>query len=154
MARLTEAGRGSRRGALLLHGWWGRPALRSLRVTFDLLAHGGGALGGAGVSFNYGPLDEDTALDESGGEHAGLAVALVRGATAVLEVRLRGALILSRPLGDAWPRRVWAPGEPLPDTATIRIDHFLANVRPSFPRWLGGKPQELDALLKQVEGAV
>ena len=56
--------------------------------------------------------------------------------------------------GSPAPRRMWAPGEPLPDTATIRIDHFLANVRPSFPRWLGGKPQELDALLKQVEGAV
>ena len=56
--------------------------------------------------------------------------------------------------GSPAPRRTGAPGEPLPDTATVRIDHFLANVRPSFPRWLGGKPQELDALLKQVEGAV
>jgi hypothetical protein len=56
--------------------------------------------------------------------------------------------------GSPAPRRMGAPGEPLPDTATVRIDHFLANVRPSFPRWLGGKPQELDALLKQVEGAV
>ena len=55
--------------------------------------------------------------------------------------------------GSPAPRRMGAPSEPLPDTATIRIDHFLANVRPSFPRWLGGKPQELDALLKQVEGA-
>ena len=33
------------------------------------------------------------------------------------------------------------------DTATIRIDKLIANLRPSFPRWAGGKPQDLDTLL-------
>ena len=72
--------------------------------------HGGhGGHGGRGVSFNYGPLNEGTSLDESGGEHDGLAVSLVRGASTALEVRLRGVLLLSRPIDNAWPRRVWSP---------------------------------------------
>ena len=106
---LTPAGASARRGALLLRAWERFPALRTLRVQFDLMAHGGGARGGRGVSFNYGPLDEQTPLDESGGEHRGLAVSFVRGASALLEVRLRGVLLLSRPIDDAWPRRVWSP---------------------------------------------
>ena len=41
------------------------------------------------------------------------------------------------------------PPPPPPENATVRIGSFLAAVRPAFPRWLGGKPQELDALLAQ-----
>ena len=86
-----------------------KPKPQPAPTQFDLMCHGGGKHGGRGVSFNYGPLDEHTPLDESGGEHLGLAVSFVRGPNTVLEVRLQGALLLSRPIDDAWPRRVWSP---------------------------------------------
>ena len=110
------------------------------------MCHGGGKYGGRGVSFNYGPLDEHTPLDESGGEHLGLAVSFVRGPNTVLEVRLQGALLLSRPIDDAWPRRVWSPvdiallddGGPRPATSiTVRISgiEILRDGELVLPDW-------------------
>ena len=110
------------------------------------MCHGGGKHGGRGVSFNYGPLDEHTPLDESGGEHLGLAVSFVRGPNTVLEVRLQGALLLSRPIDDAWPRRVWSPvdialldgGGPRPATSvTVRISgiEILRDGELVLPDW-------------------
>ena len=110
------------------------------------MCHGGGKLGGRGVSFNYGPLDEHTPLDESGGEHLGLSVSFVRGPNTVLEVRLHGMLLLSRPIDDAWPRRVWSPvaiallggAGPNPTTSiTVRISgaEILRDGELVLPDW-------------------
>lgn len=73
-----------------------------------------------------------------------------RPADDVREILVRGFAGAYKAKAVPWQTRKGAAGDvlaPPPDTATIRIDKLIANLRPSFPRWIAAKPQDLDTLL-------
>ena len=86
------------------------PALPYFEAVFDVLMLGAvSSGGGAGLSFNNGPIHHPELLDESGSGHTGLAVSLRTGISHTVEVRLAGSLLLSAPMGRALHGGIWSP---------------------------------------------
>ena len=100
------------------------------------------------------------AAPSSKGDAGLVTAATVRGVVSILdpgrpaddvrEILTQGFAGAYKAKAVPWQTRKGAAGNamaPPPDTATIRIDKLIANLRPSFPRWISGKPQDLDTLL-------
>ena len=100
------------------------------------------------------------AAPSSKGDAGLVTAATVRGIVSILdpgrpaddvrEILVQGFAGAYKAKAVPWQTRKGAAGNataPPPDTATIRIDKLIANLRPSFPRWISAKPQDLDTLL-------